>query len=332
MSEFEVNTGLVERGRVAVADLVRGDGDARALAVGVELVGDEPAGERTFSAVVGKDIAVLLLRKRSGQRWEQRDGADAGGSLRLLDLGRRTGMVDAAADVDPALLPVDILVTKALGLAAAAAGIIDQEGEQAEVVVQVVLDLLDLISGRRVAALLRKVLREKNCLRSVKRDVTFALGFIQDLPDDLALGDNSLLCVGLGKLVDVRLNLFACDRGDILRAKLRDGALIGRGIIAQGIRRKRWLDLVPPGVGDVGERDGLRLLGFSAVCLDLVPDLAVCLSAKRFALAVDCDDGFMQAVRPDVVFGIGIVKPPRIPLRRWAGAVLFMCESSRSMG
>ena len=44
-------------------------------------------------------------------------------------------MVDAAADVDPALLPVDILVTKALGLAAAAAGIIDQEGKQAEVVV-----------------------------------------------------------------------------------------------------------------------------------------------------------------------------------------------------
>ena len=212
-------------------------------------------------------------------------------------------MVDAAADVDPALLPVDILVTQALGLAAAAAGIIDQEGKQAEVVVQVVLDLLDLISGRRVAVLLRKVLREKNCLRSVKRDVTFALGFIQDLSDDLALGDNGLLCVGLGKLVDVRLNLFACDRGDILRAKLRDGALIGRGIIAQGIRRKRWLDLVPPGVGDVGERDGLWLLGFGAVGLDLVPDLAVRLAAKRFALAVDCDDGFMQAVRPDVVFG-----------------------------
>lgn len=79
LSEFEVHTGLVECGRVAVADLMRGDGDARALAVGVELVGDEPAGERTFSAVVGKDIAVLLLRKRSGQRWEQRDGADAGG-------------------------------------------------------------------------------------------------------------------------------------------------------------------------------------------------------------------------------------------------------------
>ena len=71
LSKLEVHTGLVERGRVAVADLMRGDGDARALAVGVELVGDEPAGERTFSAVVGKDIAVLLLRKRSGQRWEQ---------------------------------------------------------------------------------------------------------------------------------------------------------------------------------------------------------------------------------------------------------------------
>lgn len=154
-----------------------------------------------------------------------------------------------------------------------------------------------------MAALLWKVLREKNCLRSVKRDVTFALGFIQDLPDDLALGDNGLFCVGLGKLVDVRLNLFACDRGDILRAKLRDGALIGRGIIAQGIRRKRWLDLVPPGVGDVGERDGLWLLGFGAVGLDLIPDFAVRLAAKRFALAVDCDNGFMQAVRPDLVFG-----------------------------
>lgn len=63
-------------------------------------------------------------------------------------------MVDAAADVDPAFLTVNIFVAQALGLAAAAAGIIDQEGKQAEVVVQVVLDLLDLISGRRVAVLL----------------------------------------------------------------------------------------------------------------------------------------------------------------------------------
>ena len=70
LSKLEVYARFIECGRVAVADLVRGDGDARALAVGVELVGDEPAGERTFSAVVGKDIAVLLLRKCSSQRGE----------------------------------------------------------------------------------------------------------------------------------------------------------------------------------------------------------------------------------------------------------------------
>ena len=44
-------------------------------------------------------------------------------------------MVDAAADVDPAFLTINVLVAQALGLAAAAAGIIDQEGKQAEVVV-----------------------------------------------------------------------------------------------------------------------------------------------------------------------------------------------------
>lgn len=70
LSEFEVHTGLVECGRVAVADLVRGDGDAGALAVGFKLIGDVPAGERTFSAVVGKDIAVLLLWEDSSQRGE----------------------------------------------------------------------------------------------------------------------------------------------------------------------------------------------------------------------------------------------------------------------
>ena len=44
-------------------------------------------------------------------------------------------MVDAAADVDTAHFPVDVLIAQTLGLAAAAAGIIDQKGKQAKVVV-----------------------------------------------------------------------------------------------------------------------------------------------------------------------------------------------------
>ena len=52
LSEFEVHAGLVERGRVAVADLMRGDGDAGALAVGFKLIGDVPAGKWAFPAIV----------------------------------------------------------------------------------------------------------------------------------------------------------------------------------------------------------------------------------------------------------------------------------------
>lgn len=60
MSKLEVYARFIERGRVAVADLVRGDGDARALAVGFKLIGDVPAGKWAFPAIVGKDIAVLF--------------------------------------------------------------------------------------------------------------------------------------------------------------------------------------------------------------------------------------------------------------------------------
>ena len=70
LSKLEVYARFIERGRVAVADLVRGDGDARALAVGFKLIGDVPAGKWAFPAIVGKDIAVLFLWEYSSQRGE----------------------------------------------------------------------------------------------------------------------------------------------------------------------------------------------------------------------------------------------------------------------
>ena len=333
LSKLEVYARLIECGRVAVADLMRGDGDAGALAVGVKLIGDVPAGERAFSAIVGKDIAVLFLREYSSQRGKQRNRADTGGGLRLFDLWHRASMVDTAADVDPALFPVDVFVAQALGLAAAAAGIINQEGKQAKVVSYVVLNLLNLICGRRVTALLREIFREKDGLRSVKGDVPFTLGFVQDLPDDLALGDNGLLCVGFSKLIDVRLDFLARDRRNVFGAELRDSALIGRGIVAKRIRGKRWLNFAPPGMGNGFKGGSFRLLGFGAVSLNLIPYLPVCFAAECLALAIDSDNRFMQAVWPDVVFGDWHRKTSKdtAPADR-AGAVIFYPRNQPTLG
>ena len=125
LSEFEVHTGLVERGRVAVADLVRGDGDTGALLVLRVVTGYDPVGRRRLAAVGGEDKTVFFIREDGSKSGQERNGTDTGGGLRLFDLRLGADVVDAAPDADAVFHAVDILIHQPFCLAASAAGIID---------------------------------------------------------------------------------------------------------------------------------------------------------------------------------------------------------------
>lgn len=216
-------------------------------------------------------------------------------------------MIHGFFDVHKIFLSVDVGAGEGQRFAPAAAGVIDEEGEQAEWEACAFFYEVDLLRSRCVPVGLRQVSGRLHGAGRVVAYNAVHFGLSENLADDLQLGHHGLPGAGGGEVLDILVDLLRGDlaggpSGKFLLGPSQCGAVAFLGVVLQG-----RLDLRPPCVCDFlkcGCLFRFDAVSFPVKGLDLLPDLLVGLSPEGLTLAVDPEDGLVEAVRPDVVFWV----------------------------
>ena len=216
-------------------------------------------------------------------------------------------MIHGFFDVHKIFLPVNVGTGDGQRLTTAAAGVINEKGEQAEGEACAFFYEFNLLRRRRVPVGLRQVSRRLHGAGRVVAYNAIHFGLSEDLADDLQLGHHGFPGAGGGKVLDILVDLLCGDlaggpSGKFFLCPGQRRTVAFLGIVLQG-----WFDLRPPCVRDFLKYGGF--FRFDAVRLpveglDLLPDLLVGFPPEGLPLAVDPEDRLMEAVRPDVVFRV----------------------------
>ena len=307
LRRFRIHAAFQQGGGVAVPDLVRRDGDAAGVPVRIIQSGEMIVCQEAAVWLREQVAFSQLFGEQLGQRREKRNVPASGVRFWLLDVGRVAYMIHRFFDVHKIFLPVNVGAGESQRLAPAAAGIVNEESEQAERKACAFFYEFDLLRRGRVPVGLRQV---SGRLHSAGRVVAYNaihFGFAEDLADDLQLGHHGFPGAGGGEVLDILVDLL---RGD-LTGKPSGKFFLGPGqrrtVAFLGIVLQGRFDLRPPCVRDFLKYGGFFC--FDAVRLpveglDLLPDLFVGLPPEGLTLAVDPEDGLVEAVRPDVVFRV----------------------------
>ena len=307
LRRFGIHAAFQQGGGVAVADLVRRDGDAAGVPVGIvqssKMIVCQKAAVR-----LRKQVAFpQLFGEQLGQCRKQRNIPASGVRLRLLDVGRVAYMIHGFFDVYKIFLSINVGAGEGQRLAPATAGVINEKCEQAEREACAFFYEFDLLRRGRVPVGLCQVSGRLHGAGRVVAYDAIHFGLSEDLADDLQLSHHGLPGTSGGEVLDILVNflcgdLSGCPSGKFLLGPGQRRAVAFLGVVLQG-----RFDLRPPCVRDFLKYGGF--FRFDAVRLpveglDLLPDLLVGLPTEGLTLAIDPEDGLMEAVRPDVVFWV----------------------------
>lgn len=134
-------------------------------------------------------------------------------------------MIHGFFDVHKIFLPIDVGAGESQRLTPAAAGIVNEEGEQAEGEACAFFYEFDLLRRGRVPVCLRQVPGRLHGAGRVVAYNAIHFGLLEDLADDLQLGHHGFPGAGGGEVLDILVDLL---RGDLCRAASRK-FLLGPG-------------------------------------------------------------------------------------------------------
>ena len=211
LRRFGIHAAFQQGGGVAVPDLVCRDGDAAGVSVGIVQRGEVIICQEAAVRLREQVAPPQLFREQLGQRRKQRNVPASGVRLRLFNVGRVAYMIHGFFDVHKIFLSINVGAGEGQRLTPATAGIINEEGKQAEGEACAFFYEFDLLRRGRVSVGLRQVSRRLHGAGRVVAYNAIHFGLSEDLADDLQLGHHGFPGAGGGEVLDILVDLLCGD-------------------------------------------------------------------------------------------------------------------------